>query len=161
MEQLYRTGVPTDEEIENTKPPKEIRERGPVAVIECFQEIPCDPCYTYCKFGAIKPFEDINDLPEIDYEKCNGCSVCISHCPGLAVFLIDETYSDDTALIMIPHEFCPLPEVGETVSGLSREGEVVTDAKVVKARSPKKGANVLSLEVPKEFAYVVRSIKRK
>ena len=74
---LIKTGVPTKEDIASITPPREVLEKGPVAVIECFQKIPCNPCYTACKFDAIKPFEDINDRPVIDFDKCTACGQCV------------------------------------------------------------------------------------
>ncbi len=158
---LAKTGVPTPQQIESTRPPQERREKGPVVVVECFQEIPCDPCHTACSRGGFLPFEDINDLPLLDYEKCNGCGLCIGACPGLAVFVVDETYSESEALVMIPWEFLPVPEKGSTVQGLNREGEAVAPVMVKKVISSvkKNGASILTLVVPKELAYEIRSIR--
>jgi len=158
---LEKTGVPTPEQIEAARPPQERREKGPVVAVECFQEIPCDPCHTACNRGGFLPFEDINDLPRLDYENCNGCGLCIGACPGLAVFVIDETYSENEALVMIPWEFLPVPEKGSTVQGLNREGEAVAPVTVKKVTSSvkKNGASILTLVVPKELAYEIRSIR--
>ena len=35
-------------------PSEERMAQGPVAVAECVQEIPCNPCETACRFHAIK-----------------------------------------------------------------------------------------------------------
>ena len=158
---LERTGVPTAEQIEAAKPPREYREKGPVVVVECFQEIPCDPCYTACKRGAYLPFEDINDLPRLDYSNCNGCGICIGACPGLAVFVVDETFSEKEALVMIPWEFLPTPVEGSTVQGLNRRGEQVGPVKVKKvgASIKKNGSRIITLIVPKDLAYEIRSIR--
>ncbi len=158
---LDRTGIPTPEQLEAIKPPKERLAKGPVAVVECFQKIPCDPCYAACKRGGFLAFEDINDLPRMDYDNCNGCGICIGACPGLAIFVIDETYSDQETLVTIPWEFLPVPEEGSTVQGLNRSGDPVAPVKVVKVRSSakKNGASIISLAVPKELAYDIRSIR--
>lgn len=155
---LEKTGIPTKEDIESITPSEERRKKGPVAVIECFQKIPCNPCYTSCKFGAIKEFEDINDRPVVDFDKCTGCGVCVVNCPGLAIFIIDETYSDTEALVKIPYEFIPLPEEGSYVTALNREGKPVCRAKVVKVQNAKSQDRtpVVSLAVPKEFSMEVR-----
>jgi len=160
---LKSTGVPSEELLEKFKPPKENREQGPVVMIECFEKIPCDPCNKACKFGAVKPFDDINDLPQVDYDKCTGCGICIGHCPGLAIFVIDENYTEDSSLVMLPYEFLPLPKEGDIVKGLDREGNYVTDATVIKAKeSNRKNSNyVVSLEVPKGDAFVVRNFETK
>ncbi len=159
---LEKTGIPSKEQIEAVKPSKERLAEGPVVIVECFQEIPCDPCYTACKQGGFLPFKDINDLPRMDFEKCNGCGICVGACPGLAVFIVDETYSEDEALLTIPWEFLPVPTEGSTVQGLNREGEAVARVKVKKVRSAGKNNNtsILTLIVPKPFAYEIRSIAK-
>ena len=134
---IKKTGVPTQEDLKRIFPPKARLARGPVTIIECFQRIPCNPCYAACRSGAIQEFKDINNLPKIDFEKCNGCGLCISRCPGLAIFVVDETYSEKEALIKLPFEFLPLPEEGEEVDALNREGEVVGKAKVVRVQNGK------------------------
>lgn len=155
---LEKTGVPTFEDLISVIPSEERRKKGPVAVIECFQKIPCNPCSTACKTGAIKPFNDINDRPQIDFDRCTGCALCMTKCPGLAIFIVDETYNDDEALIKIPYEFLPLPEEGSFVTGLNREGKPVCRAKVVKVLNGKHQdrTTIVSLAVPKEFSMEVR-----
>jgi len=156
---LERTGIPTDGDLEKVIPDKKRLAEGPVVIIECFQKIPCDPCAISCKLGAIKPFKDINDLPVVDFDKCTGCGICISSCPGLAIFVIDMNYSDDKSLIKLPHEMLPLPEKGEEVYALDRDGSTLGKVKVVKVLKIKNKTNIISLEVPKNIAMKVRSIK--
>ncbi len=153
---LIKSGVPTKKDIEEITPSKERMAKGPVAVIECYQKIPCNPCYTACKFGAIKEFKDINDRPTIDYDLCTGCGQCLMKCPGLAIFIIDESYSDKEALVKIPYEFLPLPEEETYVTGLDREGKPVCRAKVIKVQKAKNKTNVVTLVVPKEKSMDVR-----
>lgn len=155
---LEKTGIATPENLADVAPSAERMAKGPVAVIECFQKIPCNPCQTACKRGAIKEFEDINNRPDIDHEKCNGCGMCASNCPGLAIFIVDETYSDKEALIKIPYEFLPLPAEGSFVTGLDREGKPVCRAKVEKVLNAKaqNRTPIVSLVVPKEFSMTVR-----
>jgi len=156
---LERTGIPTDDDLEKVIPDKKRLAKGPVVIIECFQKIPCDPCAISCKLGAIKPFKDINDLPQVDFDKCTGCGVCISSCPGLAIFVIDMNYSDDKSLIKIPHEMLPLPGKGEDVYVLDRAGNILGKVKVIKVSKIKNKTNIISLEVPKSMTMKVRSIK--
>jgi len=152
---LERTGIPTDDDLEKIVPDKKRLAKGPVVIIECFQKIPCDPCAISCKLGAIKPFEDINNLPIVDFDKCTGCGICISSCPGLAIFVIDE----EKSLIKLPHEMLPLPEKGEDVYALDRDGSILGKAKVVRVLKIKNKTHIISLEVPKSTAMKVRSIK--
>ena len=44
-------------------PPEERMAKGRVAVIECVQEIPCNPCENACRLGAITIGEQITNLP--------------------------------------------------------------------------------------------------
>lgn len=156
---LEKTGIPTDDDLEKVIPDKKRLVRGPVVTIECFQRIPCDPCAISCKLGAIKPFKDINDLPMVDFDKCTGCGICISSCPGLAIFVIDMNYSDEKSLIKLPHEMIPLPEKGEDVYALDRAGSILGKVKVVRVLKIKNKTNIISLEVPKSMVMKVRSIK--
>ncbi len=156
---LERTGIPTDDDLEKVIPDKKRLAKGPVVIIECFQKIPCDPCAISCKLGAIKPFEDINDLPVVDFDKCTGCGICISSCPGLAIFVIDVNYSEKISLIKLPHEMLPLPEKGEEVYALDRDGSILGKAKVVRVLKIKNKTHIISLEVPKSMVMKVRSIK--
>lgn len=107
------------------------RKKGKYAFIECFQKIPCNPCSTSCPFGAILPMEDINDLPRIDYEACTGCGICAQVCPGLAIFIIDESRTDGRVAIAMPYEYLPLPQKGEVVKLLDREGQALAKGEVV------------------------------
>ncbi|MGB9561945.1 MAG: 4Fe-4S ferredoxin, partial [bacterium] len=60
---LEKDGVPEDFDIEKILPPHNRRKSHPYVVVECFQEIPCDPCYESCPFSAFEPFKHIKDLP--------------------------------------------------------------------------------------------------
>ncbi len=134
---LEKTGIASIEQVDNSFPSMERLEKGPVAIIECFQRIPCNPCATSCKKGAIIPFVDINDLPNLNHETCNGCSLCVFNCPGLAIMVVDYTYSEDQVSFKIPYEFLPLPEKGQSIKGLNREGQEICDCEVVKVMNSK------------------------
>ena len=157
---LEKTGAPTRYEVESVFPDASRLAKGPVAVIECFQDIPCNPCGQACNFGAILPFEDINDRPKMDVDKCNGCGICLTKCPGLAIMIVDLNWSEEHALIRLPYEFRPLPEVGEIVSALDREGMPVEQAKVVRVQfTPSMNkVPIISIAVSKDLVQVVRNI---
>ncbi|EHQ90831.1 4Fe-4S binding protein [Desulfosporosinus youngiae] len=158
---LSKTGIPTAEDIKTVAPSEERLKKGPVAVIECFQKIPCNPCTEACKQGAIQAMKDINDLPKLEFDKCNGCGVCLSRCPGLAIFIIDASYSDTEAIVRIPFEYYPVPQAGEKVVGLNRAGEELGMFEVSKVQSggQKNKTYTVWLVVPKELAMDVRSIR--
>jgi len=154
---LINTGVPTREQIELRLPSPERRARGPYAMVECFQEIPCNPCSTSCPFDAILPMGDINEIPAIDLDRCTGCGICAGVCPGLAIFIIDESKGDGTASVTIPYEFRPLPEKGETVRAVNREGDVIGDAVVTRVLLSKKTKTPLvTVRVADEHVHEVR-----
>jgi Fe-S-cluster-containing hydrogenase component 2 len=133
---------------------------GPVAVIECAQEIPCNPCEALCPHGAITVGQPITRLPVLDEDACIGCGLCIAGCPGQAIFVVDKTYAQGRATVQLPYEFLPLPEKGEVVDGLNRAGETVCEALVLRVQNPKKydRTPVITVEVPTDCAMEVRSI---
>ena len=141
-------------------PSEERLAKGPVAVIECSQSIPCNPCELACKFGAITVGDPITNLPMLDESKCVGCGICITKCPGLAIFVIDK--SKDMATVSFPFEYLPLPEIGDAVKAVDRAGQYVCDARV--GRINNVAANdctpIVTIEVPKEQCDEIRSIRR-
>lgn len=155
------TGVATIEMIKEVFPNEERIKQGPVAIIECYQEIPCNPCATACKRNAIKDFVDINDRPELNTEVCNGCGVCIHNCPGLAIMVVDGSYSEDEVLFKIPYEFLPLPKAGDIVQGLNRAGEYITEVKVIKVMNPNAfdKTPVIHVAVNRAYLYDFKSIR--
>jgi len=158
---LVTQGVPSTEDLAKVTPPAERRARGPVVMIECFQRIPCDPCHFGCRFGAIKPFADINDTPVVDWDKCTGCGLCVAACPGLAIFVVDETAGEDECLIAVPYEMSPVPSKGTPVKLLDRGGVEVGEGlveRVIPGRKPE-GTTVVWLRAPKRFSLVVRGFR--
>ena len=116
-EDLATTGVPSQEELEASPgfPSAEALARGAVVVIECVQDIPCNPCELTCPQNAIFVGEPITNLPVFRAEACNACGQCIPICPGQAIFLVDLTFSQDTAAVAFPYEFLPMPRSGDVV----------------------------------------------
>ena len=127
---LEQTGVASSEHLNGRLPSEEQKMRGPYAVIECFEEIPCNPCVMSCAFNAIQPFDDINDLPFVDFDRCTGCAVCARICPGLAIFIADESKDGEWGTIRLPYEYWPLPAKGERVMALARDGRPLGPAAV-------------------------------
>lgn len=162
-EGIKYTGYPSSEEIALTPgiPSLEDLNKKPLAVIECFECIPCNPCEKSCPFGAITIGENINNLPTLNPEKCRACSVCMTHCPGLAIFIIDINFTSTTALVKIPYELLPLPKEGDEVQCLNRKGEVISLGRIysVKIGATFNKTYVIAIEIPKEFAMEVRNVK--
>ena len=137
-------------------PSMERMKEGPVGVIECVEDIPCDPCVESCKFEAIIK-DSLTSLPRVNYEECTGCGICVAYCPGLSIFVIDCS-KGDKALVYIPHEMLPVPQRGQRGDALDRSGKKVGIAQVAKVRKEKRGTIVLGILVDKELAMEVRSI---
>jgi len=158
---LINDGIPSKEDLAPVIPSDERLAKGPVAIVECFQEIPCNPCVKACSKGAITMPRDINDLPIVDAERCNGCGLCIWQCPGLAIFVVDMAYSKEFALVKLPFEYVPIPQVGQYVIGLDRAGKQAGQFEVVKVSSggKKNKTYTVSLAVPHGLAMEIRNIK--
>lgn len=157
---IESTGIVNKELLEKVFPSMDRINKGPVAVIECFQQIPCNPCYTSCRLNAISELTDINNIPILDNLKCTGCGICISKCPGLSIMVIDGSLNEDEILFKIPYEFLPLPKVGEVVKGLNRSGEYICNAKVVKVVDSNSldKTPVIHVLVNREYIYEFRNI---
>jgi len=138
-----------------------LNQKGSVPVIECDECIPCNPCEAVCPFGCIQVGTTITDLPSLNLDKCTGCGQCVLACPGLAIFLLDRNHSKDKAALTLPYEFLPLPEKGEKVIALDRNGSKVCEGEVLNVILTKKGDRtaLVKIAIPKEHADKVRSIK--
>ena len=89
---ILTDGYPSIEEIKEATgwPDEERFAKGPVAIIECVQKIPCNPCEAACPAHAITVGNPITNTPVLDREKCIGCGVCTKACPNHLIF-VDET----------------------------------------------------------------------
>lgn len=157
---LLRRGYVTDEEVDSfggvTHP------KGWHAVIECTQNIPCNPCQDVCPRHCINVGANITTLPTINPEAdCSNCGKCVAFCPGQAIFLVNEDMGDGTAQVTLPYEFLPLPEKGCAGYALDRSGAVVCEAEVVKVMNPRAFDHtaLLTMSVPKDFVHQARFFK--
>lgn len=135
-------------------PSKKQLEKG-VAIIECIQNIPCNPCVDSCPTGAIS-MKDINALPVMDYDKCIACCKCVGICPGLSIFVVK--CKEDIGFITLPYEFLPKPVVGKKVKLLDRAGEIVGEG-IVKKIVNKDKTFIVTVDVNKNLIMIVRNIK--
>jgi len=139
----------------NLIPPIERIKKGPVAIAECPEKIPCNICVDACPFNAIS-MNSINDIPRIDWNKCTGCTVCVTSCPGLAIFVVDLS-KGEKGYVTLPYEFLPEPKKGMKVDLLNRKGEVVDEGVIVKAYSRNR-VWAVTVEVPSDKVMEVRAI---
>jgi len=140
-------------------PPEERLRQKPVAVLECSQKIPCNPCVDACPVGAITVGDNINDIPRIDFQRCTGCGLCLGVCPGLSIFLVHRR--DDSGWLTLPYELMP-PEEGEIVDLLDRRGKSVGRGVVEKIRRLKQHDRTLliTLRMAGELINSVRGFRR-
>jgi len=161
IQQCLKDGIIRDENLTAfslTPPANRLKERRPVAMIECIQQIPCNSCALACKLGAIQ-MANVNDIPKIDYSKCTGCMAFAMTCPGLAVFLLRT--SGELSYVTLPYEFLPTPAIGQQVTTMNREGTVLGRAKVTQVLSPKRndGTALVTIEVPSPWVLEARAIR--
>ena len=152
---LLEKGYIADDEIERY--PGVVQKAGVHPVMECSQNIPCNPCQDACPKGCITIGDNITSLPIVNADAdCIGCGMCVASCSGQAIFLMKE--EDEMTEITMPYEFLPLPEKGDVGTGLSRSGQPVCEAEVVSVKSS--GAfdhtNLLTIKVPAKYGMAVR-----
>jgi MinD superfamily P-loop ATPase len=156
---LAYNGVATEEQIFSKFPSVDLLAK-PKAIIECYEDIPCNPCSTSCPFGAITIGADINKQPLLDASLCTGCAICVHSCPGLAIMVVEV--KGEFAKFKIPYEFSSVPLVGETWKAVNRNGEVIGTALIDKVNSRIKQDKTLIIEVlvDKNLLYTFSTIRK-
>jgi len=152
MKTYEQTGIITKKYL--VLPSKKYLEKG-VAISECIQHIPCNPCVDSCPVDAIT-MKDINSIPVIDYDSCVSCGKCIGVCPGLALFIVKTT--NQKGNVTLPYEFHPSPKKGDQVDALDREGNKIDTGIVTKIRKAGK-TMILTIEINKQHVMEARNIK--
>jgi Fe-S-cluster-containing hydrogenase component 2 len=119
---LHKTGVPTPEQVSSVFFDESTLSEYK-AIIECYEDIPCNPCATSCPVQAITIAPNIHAQPKLDPKVCTGCSICVTTCPGLAIMLAKVV--KDKAYFKIPYEMNEVFEKGMKVHAINRAGEVI------------------------------------
>ena len=84
----------------------EKKESSPIAVIECCEEIPCNPCMSACPHHAIVIEGGIHHIPQLKPVLCVGCGICVARCSGQAIFVVGQTVCQGEILkVMIAKNF--------------------------------------------------------
>lgn len=130
-------------------------------MIDCTQDIPCNPCEKACPKGAIKIGEEINQMPSVDIDLCTGCGLCLLSCPGRAILMVQYNYDNDYSKITMPYEFLE-PEINSTVEVLNKEGTFICKGKVIKTKyfEDKEKCSLIEILIPKEHAFFVRAVRK-
>jgi len=156
---IEKTGAATIELVKSKFPAKSVLVR-PKAIIECYKEIPCNPCETSCPFDAIYIGSDINQIPRIDFNKCTGCGICAQACPGLAIMV--AMIKDGKAYFKIPYELLPLPVVGEKWSAANRYGDVLDKHCMIEnVKKTKDRTTIVTVSIEQPFLYEFATIRSK
>lgn len=150
---LLKKGYVDETEIDRF--PGVTRKKGVHPVIECTQNIPCNPCQDACPKKCIKIGNKITSLPALDETKeCSGCGMCVAACSGQAIFLMNEDFEPGFAAITLPYEFLPLPSKGDKGMALDRSGKEVCEAEIVDVKSKQAfdHTHLLTMKVPLNMA---------
>jgi len=157
---LKKTGVPTAEQIKAKFPTIEQLAK-PKAILECYEDIPCNPCQSACPFDAIIIGDNMNNQPILQVDRCTGCGICVAYCPGLAIVVAQ--LSNNQAIFKIPYELSPQPKVNEIWYGLNRNGDIIGDATILQVtqRSNQNKTAIVTVSVNADHLYEFISIKEK
>ncbi len=158
---LLTKGYLTNEEVLTY--PGVTQKTGVHPVIECSQNIPCNPCQDACPKKCITIGDKITALPVVAEDKsCTGCGLCVAACSGQSIFLVNEDQADGTAAVTIPYEFYPLPEKGMKGIALDRSGKQICEAEVIELKNVTAfdHTSLLTMKVPLEMSMKARFFKQ-
>jgi NADPH-dependent 2,4-dienoyl-CoA reductase/sulfur reductase-like enzyme/Fe-S-cluster-containing hydrogenase component 2/bacterioferritin-associated ferredoxin len=137
--------------------------QGVYPILNCVQEIPCNPCDTICPKGSIKIEGSILNPPKY-LGGCIGCEMCVAICPGIAIALVD--FRKDEPIVTIPFEFKEgVLKTGDIVDVTDRLGNIIGKGEVISFRYLEKVKNIpvktrlVKIKVTSEIAERVAGIR--
>jgi hypothetical protein len=77
-------------------------------------------------------------------------------CPGLAIFVVKK--QGEQGLLTLPYEFLPVPEKGDVVDTIDRDGETVGEG-LVKRVSKQGKTMVVTIQLDAKDLMIVRHIR--
>lgn len=160
-ESLLAKGYMSEEEVLRYPGVKDVSGIHPV--IECSQNIPCNPCQDSCPKDCIKIGDTITALPVFDETTtCIGCGMCVASCSGQSIFLVDNDREEGFSFITMPYEFLPLPSKGDKGVALDRSGKEVCGAEVTDVKSIKAfdKTHLVTMKVPASMSLSARFYKQ-
>lgn len=128
-------------------------------LVDCPQEIPCDPCVKACSTGAISMDEGMCGKPRITEGQCNGCLSCLEVCPVSCIYLMEKREGE--TLMTLALDRLPRLSKGDEVILKDGNGKDLGRGRVIKSRAAQKdkGLRILTLKVPAEVAGSVRTVE--
>ncbi len=137
-------------EISKLEYPKD--EKGIMPIINCIQEIPCNPCSTVCPVNAIQMQGDPITGKPVYTGGCIGCGLCVVTCPGLAITLSDYRKDADNPIVKIPYEIGNIiVNIGDKVDCVDIDGNFIDKFEVVNIeKNKKKLTQIVSVKADKE-----------
>lgn len=104
-------------------------------IIDCPERIACDVCEKACPRQVIRVGESSVNIPRASNAgDCVGCGLCVAQCPGQAIFLLNDDFSESEACIMLPYELPETPVIGTRLHAVDNEGRRLGAARVVRVR---------------------------
>jgi Fe-S-cluster-containing hydrogenase component 2 len=130
-------------------------------VLDCSEEIPCNPCEEVCGRGAIVVGDNLNAAPVFEEDKCDGCGACIAVCPGSCVYLVEEAGGGE-ARVTMAYDRLPRPLKGDVVTLTDGEGASVGQGIVYRVKNTKSDRHLWQVTVSTEprLASVVRGFRQ-
>jgi glycine/D-amino acid oxidase-like deaminating enzyme/Fe-S-cluster-containing hydrogenase component 2 len=126
--------------IEGPYMPTRERMNKPFVLIDCLYGFACNPCAFACPHGAITKSSS-SAVPQIDFQKCVGCMICVTLCPGLAIF----GYNIEKQQLFLPVEY----EVkeGSEVFVVNNNGEKIGEGIIEKVMLKPNKTNLARVKV--------------
>lgn len=130
-------------------------------VMDCLEQIPCNPCEEVCRRGAVAIGENLNGVPVFTAEKCDGCGACITICPGSCIYLVEEA-GEGRARVTMAHDRLPRPAEGSEVALVGRGGETVGQGIVCRVKNTRTDRHLwqVTVETSAEAAGSTRGFRQ-